>query len=117
MALRHFETVYGGVLALAATYVEPGVVVAPSAPSVGIAWIGAFPDRAEPRLDAIARDLRRANLETLVVDDISRVKNAKLVDQLDVRARRPVRARRAARPRRRTAERGDDGDPARRRRT
>ena len=46
VALRHFETVYGGVLALAATYVEPGVVVAPSAPSVGIAWIGAFPDRA-----------------------------------------------------------------------
>ncbi len=77
-ALRHFETVYGGVLVLAATYVEPGVVVAPSAPSVGIAWIGAFPDRAEPRLQAIARDLRRANLETLVVDDISRVKNAKL---------------------------------------
>ena len=77
-ALRYFETVYGGVLVLAATYVEPGVVVAPSAPSVGIAWIGAFPDRAEPRLQAIARDLRRANLETLVVDDISRVKNAKL---------------------------------------
>jgi thiosulfate/3-mercaptopyruvate sulfurtransferase len=79
LALRHFDTVYGGVLALAATYVEPGVVVAPSAPSVGIAWIGAFPDRAEPRLEAIARDLRRANLETRVVADISRVKNAKLV--------------------------------------
>ena len=78
VALRHFETVYASVLILAATYVEPGVVVAPSAPSVGIAWIGAFPDRPEPRLQAIARDLRRANLETLVVDDISRVKNAKL---------------------------------------
>jgi thiosulfate/3-mercaptopyruvate sulfurtransferase len=79
LALRHFETVWGGVLALAATYVEPGVVVAPSAPSVGIAWIGAFPDRREPRLEAIARDLRRANLETRVVDDISRIKNSKLV--------------------------------------
>ncbi len=79
LALRHFETVYGGVLALAATYVEPGVVVAPSAPSVGIAWIGAYPDRSEPRLEAIARDLRRANLETRVVNDISRIKNAKLV--------------------------------------
>ncbi len=78
VALRYFETVYGSVLVLAATYVEPGVVVAPSAPSVGIAWIGAVPDRSEPRLEAIARDLRRANLETLVVDDISRVKNAKL---------------------------------------
>jgi thiosulfate/3-mercaptopyruvate sulfurtransferase len=78
VALRHFETVYGSVLVLAATYVEPGVVVAPSAPSVGIVWIGAFPNRSEPRLEAIARDLRRANLETLVVDDISRVKNAKL---------------------------------------
>ena len=78
LALRHFETVYASVLVLAATYVEPGVVVAPSAPSVGIAWIGAFPDRSEPRLQAIARDLRRANLETLVVDDISQVKNAKL---------------------------------------
>jgi thiosulfate/3-mercaptopyruvate sulfurtransferase len=78
-ALRHFATVYGSVLVLAATYVEPGVVVAPSAPSVGIAWIGAYPDRPEPQLEAIARDLRRANLETLVVPDISRVKNAKLV--------------------------------------
>ena len=79
LALRHFETVYGGVLMLAATYVQPGVVVAPSAPSVGIAWIGAFPDRPEPRLEAIARDLRRANLETRVVANISWVKNTKLV--------------------------------------
>jgi thiosulfate/3-mercaptopyruvate sulfurtransferase len=78
-ALRHFETVWGGVLVLAATYVQPGVVVAPSAPSVGIAWIGAFPDRPEPRLESIARDLRRANLETRVTTEISRVKNAKLV--------------------------------------
>ena len=45
LALRQFGPSTAASWSLAATYVEPGVVVAPSAPSVGIAWIGAFPDR------------------------------------------------------------------------
>ncbi len=79
VALRYFRSVVGGVLALAAHHVEPGVVVAPGAPAVGLAWIGAYPDREEPVVEELARRLRRANVETRVVSDISAWKNAKLV--------------------------------------
>lgn len=78
-ALRHFATVIGGVLGLPANYVQPGVVVAPGAPAVGAAWIGAFPDRDDPQVEEIARALRRANIETQAVADISRYKHGKLV--------------------------------------
>lgn len=79
VALRYFASVIGGVLALPATYVKPGVVVAPGAPAVGLSWIGAFPAREDPRVAQIGRDLRRANIETEVVPDITPWKNAKLV--------------------------------------
>jgi thiosulfate/3-mercaptopyruvate sulfurtransferase len=79
IALRFFATVFGGVLALPANYVRPGVVVSPGAPAVGLAWIGAYPDRDDPQVEAIARDLRRANIETQSVSDISRWKRGKLV--------------------------------------
>jgi thiosulfate/3-mercaptopyruvate sulfurtransferase len=78
-ALRHFGTVFGGVLALPATYVKPGVVVAHGAPTVGAAWLGLHPRGEHPRLEPIARDLRRANLAAAVVDDITAFKQAKLV--------------------------------------
>ncbi len=78
-ALRHFATVFGGVLALPATYVKPGVVAAHGAPAVGAVWLGLHPRGEHPRLEEVARDLRRANLATEVVDDISAYKRAKLV--------------------------------------
>ena len=79
VALRHFRRVIGGVLALGAHYVEPGVVVALGVPAVGLVWIGAYPDRSAPELEPLARNLRRANLETRVVDRLSAWKHAKLV--------------------------------------
>jgi thiosulfate/3-mercaptopyruvate sulfurtransferase len=79
VALREFATVIGGVLALPAHFVEPGVVVAPGSPAVGAAWVGAYPDRADPAVEDLARTLRRANLEAYAVDDISAWKRAKLV--------------------------------------
>ncbi len=78
-ALRYFATVIGGVLILGATYVKPGVVVSTGSPAVGLTWIGAYPDRELPRVDAIARDLRRANIDTEPVADITAWKNAKLI--------------------------------------
>jgi thiosulfate/3-mercaptopyruvate sulfurtransferase len=79
LALRYFATVIGGVLILGATYVKPGLVVATGFPAVGLTWIGAYPDRALSRVDAIARDLRRANIDTETVADISAWKRAKLL--------------------------------------
>ncbi len=79
VVLRHFRTVIGGVLALAAHFVEPGVVVAPGAPAVGHVWLGAYPDRACGVAETIASDLRAADLEAQAVADISRYKHGKLV--------------------------------------
>jgi thiosulfate/3-mercaptopyruvate sulfurtransferase len=78
-ALRSFATVIGGVLGLPAHFVEPGVVVAPAAPAVGFAWLGAYPDRQLPLVDRIAEHWRRTNIDTAAVADISDYKNAKLV--------------------------------------
>ncbi|MEV4419787.1 rhodanese-like domain-containing protein [Patulibacter sp. NPDC049589] len=79
IALRHFATVIGGVLATPAGYVEPGVVVAAGSPFVGIAWLGAYPDRALPLAEDLARTLRDANYAATAVRDISAWKLGKLV--------------------------------------
>ena len=79
VALRHFRTVIAGVLGLPATYLKPGVVVAPAYPVVGRAWIGAYPDRADPQADAIAADLRGANFIAEALANISELKRAKLL--------------------------------------
>jgi thiosulfate/3-mercaptopyruvate sulfurtransferase len=79
VALRHFRTVIAGVLALPAAFVEAGVVVAAGAPAVGHIWLGAHPDRHDARTDAIAADLRAANLEAHAVPDISRYQHGKLI--------------------------------------
>ncbi len=79
IALRRFRTVIAGVLGLPATYVEPGVVVAPGAPFVGYAWIGAYPDRDDPQAARIAADLSRANIAALALANISDFKRGKLL--------------------------------------
>ena len=79
VALRHFRTVIAGVLGLPATYLEPGVVVAPAFPVVGHAWIGAYPDRADPQADSIAADLCGANITAEALANISEFKRAKLL--------------------------------------
>ncbi|HWH93765.1 MAG TPA: rhodanese-like domain-containing protein [Baekduia sp.] len=79
IALRHFATVIGGVLATPAGYLEPGVVVAAGSPAVGIAWLGAYPDRALPLVDEIVQTLREADYVATAVRDISAWKLGKLV--------------------------------------
>jgi thiosulfate/3-mercaptopyruvate sulfurtransferase len=46
---------------------------------VGVIWLGAYPGGSDPRVAAIADDLRAAGFETQVVQDISRWKAAKLL--------------------------------------
>ncbi len=79
VALRHFRTVIAGVLGLPAGYVTPGVVVAPAAPVVGYAWIGAYPDRADRVAESIAADLRGANIPAQAVTNVSAYKRGKLI--------------------------------------
>ncbi|HWI70352.1 MAG TPA: rhodanese-like domain-containing protein [Baekduia sp.] len=79
IALRHFATVVGGVLATPAGYLEPGVVVAAGSPAVGIAWLGAYPDRELALVEEIAQALREANYVATAVPDITAWKLGKLV--------------------------------------
>jgi thiosulfate/3-mercaptopyruvate sulfurtransferase len=79
VALRYFETVFAGLLGIPAAFIKTGVVVNYGTPVHGVWWIGAYPDRADSRLQAIAKDLRHANFDTRVVDNISHWKNSKLL--------------------------------------
>jgi thiosulfate/3-mercaptopyruvate sulfurtransferase len=79
VASRRFASVLGAVLWIPATYVQAGEVVSAGAPAVGVIWLGAYPGGSDPRLAAIADDLRAAGFETQVVQDISRWKAAKLL--------------------------------------
>jgi thiosulfate/3-mercaptopyruvate sulfurtransferase len=77
-ALRRFETVFGAVLWVAAGYVTPGEVAVPSAPAVGVAWLGPYPRGSHPVLEAVAADLAASGWVAHVVPDIRRHKAAKL---------------------------------------
>ncbi len=79
IALRFFATVIASVLGMPAHFVEPGVVVAAGTPSVGIGWLGAYPDAPSEFAQELARTLRRANVAATAVDDISAWKRGKLL--------------------------------------
>jgi thiosulfate/3-mercaptopyruvate sulfurtransferase len=78
-ALRRFATVFGGVVWIATTYLDPGVVVSPATPSVGAVWLGAYPGGQDARLAEISEHLRAANFVTRVVPDIAGWKAGKLL--------------------------------------
>jgi thiosulfate/3-mercaptopyruvate sulfurtransferase len=81
-ALRHFATVFGGVLGLPANYVRPGEVVSPAAPLVGAVWVGRYPAGPagpDERLDAVAADLRAAGFGVQTLADVRPAKAAKLL--------------------------------------
>jgi thiosulfate/3-mercaptopyruvate sulfurtransferase len=79
VALRQFKTVFAGMLGIPAAFIRTGVVVNYGTPVHGVWWIGAYPDGPDPRLEPIATDLRHANFDTRIVDNISAWKNSKLV--------------------------------------
>lgn len=81
-ALRRFAVVFGSVLWVAAGYVGADEVVAPSAPVVGTAWIGAYPGGSHPLLAAVAADLEAGGFRARVVSDIRRWKAAKLLSSV-----------------------------------
>jgi thiosulfate/3-mercaptopyruvate sulfurtransferase len=82
VALRRFQSVIGGVLWLPASYLRAGEVSAPGWPAAGVVWLGAYPGGPHPGLAAIAADLRAADFETQVVEDIQRWKAAKLTSSV-----------------------------------
>ncbi len=77
-ALRHFGTVYGACVTLLASYLQPGVVVAHSAPTVGILQLGGYPAGTDEFVATAAGILEKADLRVDVTDDVMRYKRLKL---------------------------------------
>ncbi|KQQ11251.1 ketopantoate reductase family protein [Rathayibacter sp. Leaf296] len=76
---RRFRDVLGVSIGIAASFLEPGEVVSPSFPTVGVLWIGRYPDAEDPRAEEYAAILRRAGFAARAVGDISGWKARKLV--------------------------------------
>jgi len=88
VALRRFQTVFGAVLWVAASYVRAGEIIAAGWPAVGVVWVGAYPGSEQPgaaataAAEAIAADLRASGFESQAVGDIRRWKAAKLLSSV-----------------------------------
>jgi len=81
-ASRLFEFVYGGVVMCPTVYLEPGHVVAYSAPTTGIIDIGRFPRGSDATVGAIVDALASSTFSSEVLHDVARWKWAKLVTNL-----------------------------------
>jgi len=81
-ALRRFSRVFGVTIGIAASYLEPGEVVSPSYPVVGIAWLGRYPfgrpDEGALQVSLVG-DLRGAGYHVESVDNIATWKARKLL--------------------------------------
>ncbi|MBO0985555.1 ketopantoate reductase family protein [Rathayibacter sp. SD072] len=78
-ALRRFRDVFGVSIGIAASFLAPGEVVSPSFPTVGVLWIGRYPDALDPRAEEYAALLRSAGFAARAVPGISAWKARKLI--------------------------------------
>ncbi len=79
VALRRFAEVYSVVVQLPSTHLEPGVVIAHSAPLSGSLDIGRYPDGPPGRAVEIAAAFERSGFASRALSDISRWKYAKFL--------------------------------------
>ncbi|NNC92896.1 MAG: 2-dehydropantoate 2-reductase [Acidimicrobiia bacterium] len=82
MALRRFDNVYGMVVMLPALHLEPGVVVAHSAPTTGMLDLGRYPEGVDSVAADVASVLSEATFSSLALADIMGWKYRKLVMNL-----------------------------------
>ncbi len=82
MALRRFANVYGQLVILPGTHLEPGVVIASASPTFGVLDLGRFPGGSDARADRIVRDLTAAGFSAIARDAIMPWKYAKLMGNL-----------------------------------
>ncbi|MFT3798315.1 ketopantoate reductase family protein [Microbacterium sp.] len=82
LALRRFRRVIGVSVAIEASHLEPGVVVATSYPLVGLVWLGAYPF-SDPDAEAKhSAAFRAGGFATWVEPDIAAAKRRKLIGNL-----------------------------------
>lgn len=82
LALRRFRRVYGMCVWLPATHVEPGSIIAVSAPLTGILHVGRYPFGTDETVWSISEALENSRFESPVVDEVMRWKYAKLLGNL-----------------------------------
>lgn len=80
--LRRFEHVLGVTVMLPAAYLQPGAVVAYSAPVPGILDVGRVPSGSSEAGERLAAALTRAGFSSRFLDDIERWKRRKLLANL-----------------------------------
>ncbi|MDQ6686697.1 MAG: ketopantoate reductase family protein [Actinomycetota bacterium] len=81
-ALRQFDHVLGVCVMLPATHLEPGVVIAGSAPVPGMLDVGCYPAGADARAELLAEALRVAGFDSVVRPDVMAWKHRKLLKNL-----------------------------------
>lgn len=83
LACRRFERVYGMLVILPATFLEPGVVEAGSAPVTGILDAGRFPSGTDDLIAGVCDDLESAGFSAHPDTAIMRWKYGKLLQNLN----------------------------------
>jgi 2-dehydropantoate 2-reductase len=82
VALRRFARVYAVCVMLPAEHLEPGVVVASSAPISGLLDIGRYPAGVDDITESVANALSGATFESIARPDVMRWKYRKLIMNL-----------------------------------
>ncbi|MGH8952708.1 MAG: ketopantoate reductase family protein [Acidimicrobiia bacterium] len=79
---RSFRRVYGAVIMMPATFVEPGEVTVYGEPRYGTIDLGAYPSGGDDTAKAVAAALVAANFDSRAIPDIMRWKYGKLMGNL-----------------------------------
>jgi 2-dehydropantoate 2-reductase len=82
MALRRFRHVYGMLIYLPSTFLEPGTIQTNSAKTIGILDTGLFPSGIDARVETLMDMLESANFSARPTADIMRWKYGKLLINL-----------------------------------
>ena len=82
MALRRFRHVYGMLIYLPSTFLEPGTIQTTSAKTIGVLDTGVFPNGVDDRVKTLMAMLEEANFSARPTADIMRWKYGKLMINL-----------------------------------
>ena len=82
MALRRFRHVYGMLIYLPSTFLEPGTIQTTSAKTIGVLDTGVFPNGVDDRVETLMAMLEEANFSARPTADIMRWKYGKLMINL-----------------------------------
>lgn len=82
MALRLFNRVYGMVVLLPASHMEPGIVQTEAKTTTGILDAGCYPSGTDPIIEEVTKTLSASNFDAIADPGIMRWKYAKLLRNL-----------------------------------